>query len=95
MVDDTVSCPYRPSNGTEGMAFEARFCQRCERDREWREFERNPCEVLGAALSDGAPEWLCDGQGAWCTAFVPERTPGEPEPPPVLEGQLPLFEVTE
>lgn len=29
--------PYRPSNGTEGMMFQAEWCEHCERDRHYQE----------------------------------------------------------
>jgi hypothetical protein len=31
--------PYRPSTGTEGDWFDARFCDRCAHDAAWREHE--------------------------------------------------------
>lgn len=68
---------YRPGNGSEGDQFKARFCDRCERDREWREHDRNPCPILSATLcmmphEEGyPPEWRYNEAGApICTAFV-------------------------
>ncbi len=65
---------YRPSNSTEGASFEARFCDRC--DRQDLRSERY-CEIQGRALalSIGEPgypaEWIADPDPR-CTAFTPE-----------------------
>ena len=71
-----VNKPYRPSNGTEGDMFMRTFCHRCEKDREWREHERNSCLILGNAFAfnigeEGFPaEWVYDDEGEpSCTAF--------------------------
>jgi hypothetical protein len=43
--------PYRPSNGTEGMLFDDRWCSRCQRDAAWRENESGvPCVILSRTL---------------------------------------------
>lgn len=66
--------PYRPSNGTEGDIFRARFCDRCTRD-----FGRT-CTIYNAAFWGDIdepgypPEWVVDesnttGESARCTAF--------------------------
>lgn len=70
---------YRPSNGSEGMDFMARFCDRCTKDRDYD----NPCEILGRTLGlmtqdpNYPREWIQDDDGAnpRCTAFerVPEK----------------------
>ena len=72
--------PYRPSNGSEGMEFEHRFCNRCERERLWREddFENDACGIhtWATAVSVDHPryptEWVQDERGPRCTAFVEE-----------------------
>jgi hypothetical protein len=77
MEIDGSAQPYRPANGSEGDWFEAKFCDRCERDREWREKERNPCPIMGSALAFAIdqegfpPEWIEDSNGPRCTAFQP------------------------
>jgi len=59
---------YRPSNGTAGEGFHARFCYRCGRN--WEK-----CSILTRTLihSIDEPEypreWIQDDQGARCTAF--------------------------
>jgi hypothetical protein len=85
-----VTKPYRPSNGDEGCWFQGRFCDECEHDRQWREKEKNPCEIMGNALAfdigdpNYPPEWIADDDGSnpRCTAFEPEKpTEREPHPP--------------
>lgn len=39
--------PYRPSNGTEGADFQDYFCDRCERDRAFRETDYQGDPALG------------------------------------------------
>lgn len=63
--------PYRPSNGTDGSAFEDRFCDRCR-----RECGEYTCEILTNALafpidSEMYPvEWIYDADNRpCCTAF--------------------------
>jgi len=66
--------PYRPSNGSEGMHFEAHFCNRCTKEGN---DERGYCEIASAVfcreISDPAypAEWKYadDGSGPTCTAF--------------------------
>jgi len=75
--------PYRPSNSDEGFAFEAHFCDRCERERHYRENDTTfpACGIHTAALAfsinDTAfpKEWITDAQGDRCTAFVEEGKP--------------------
>lgn len=64
-----MTTPYRPSNGTEGMVFEAHFCDRCARDA------GQDCPIHTAALvfDIGEPEypaeWVEGEGGPACTAF--------------------------
>lgn len=75
--------PYRPSNGTEGEGFEAKWCQRCEYERKARESEvESGCDILGLALAldidnPAFPEhWISDPDGSnpRCTRFRLEGT---------------------
>jgi hypothetical protein len=74
--------PYRPSNGTEGMMFTERFCDRCKRDARYRETDdgADGCPILAASYcyevdSEKYPkEWIVNlhdaiGSTARCTAF--------------------------
>lgn len=72
--------PYRPCNGIEGEMFQARFCDRCKRDAEWREHETNPCTILCRTRAnsikdpDYPSEWIEDDvpsihTNPRCTAF--------------------------
>lgn len=73
----SVPIPYRPSCGSEGADFMSRWCDRCERDRAFREDDGDSCPIAAATMiyerRDPAypPEWREDGpQGPRCTAFV-------------------------
>lgn len=67
---------YRPSNATEGDAFENRFCRDCIHDKD------NECQILAAvyALDVNDPEypkdWVYDGRGPRCNNF--QHGDGEP-----------------
>jgi len=71
---------YRPSNGTEGEFFMADWCDRCDRDRAFRDGTSDSCPIAAATMwadvnsPDYPREWICDAEG-WpgnprCTAFV-------------------------
>lgn len=46
-----MSKPYRPSNGTEGMIFESKFCNNCKNYLD--EFDELKCPIwLNAGLFD-------------------------------------------
>ena len=67
---------YRPSNGSEGMAFQEIWCERCRRDL------KGNCPILGATmmLDIGEPgyprEWTFSDAGSpICTAFKARDTP--------------------
>jgi len=71
--------PYRPSCGTEGMAFDEAWCDLCARDAEWRYDEQNgdPCQILSDtfiySITDAQypKEWVYDRNGRpSCTAFT-------------------------
>lgn len=71
------SKPYRPSNGSEGMAFEAAFCADChyeDRDRNDPLDMSDGCNILARALAFqiGDPEypkeWIRDPDPR-CTYF--------------------------
>lgn len=71
--------PYRPSNGTEGDIFMAKFCfNGCKHHT-----VQNPCMIMGRSLgySIGDPEypkeWVQDGYGdnERCTAYGHESVP--------------------
>ena len=70
--------PYRPSNGTEGMIFEAKFCEQCSKMQPGDD-DAEPCMIYGNAMfnSIGDPdypaEWKYDGEGRpVCTSFEPD-----------------------
>lgn len=63
--------------------FEAGFCNRCEREKQWREDPDGAegCDIHIRALAfsttdPGFPaEWIIDAKGERCTAFVEEGKP--------------------
>lgn len=86
--------PYRPSNGSEGDAFEGRWCERCAG------FFGGHCNILVRAFAHeiGEPqypsEWVYGESGPTCTSFRDRAT--LPPPPPrkrirPLAGQGSLF----
>lgn len=77
--------PYRPSNSTEGAAFEGKFCGKCEYERAVREGSNDmsdACQILGRAMAFGIDEpdfpkeWVSDPDGSnpRCTYFRAEGT---------------------
>lgn len=71
---------YRPSNGSEGSSFISHWCDRCERDRAFREGRGDSCSIVANTLvyNVGDPEypeeWTWDKDGVpICTAFVLDK----------------------
>jgi hypothetical protein len=69
-----MSTPYRPSNGTEGDLFQAKFCDRCQKQKR--------CTILPKTMAFDVgdpgypPQWIRDDAGdPTCTAFAPYGTP--------------------
>jgi len=91
----TNTRPYRPSNGSEGESFHARFCDRCSRDAEYS--DENPdlgCPIRAASFcfkidEPGFPKELVedDKRGPFCTAFTTETPP----PPPRCLHTMEMF----
>lgn len=82
--------PYRPSNGTEGDMFQARWCDRCTRDAAFRQawdMDETPaddgCEILANTMCFATDdpeyprEWQYSTKGQpLCTAFEPAKATG-------------------
>jgi hypothetical protein len=75
---------YRPSNGSEGMDFEHRWCEQCKHDSAYRdEPEQDPalsCQIFNAAFlyekddPQYPKEWVYGADGRpCCTAFESKR----------------------
>jgi len=76
-----VTRPYRPSNGSEGMAFRAKFCDKCVKDDPDNEvYCPILCMAMGYAIYDSnyPKEWVMDDwdgktpfplHSCKCTAF--------------------------
>jgi hypothetical protein len=43
--------PYRPANGTDGAIFMSRFCDQCERERDFRENDGDSCPIAAASVA--------------------------------------------
>ena len=93
--------PYRPSNSSEGDAFQARWCEGCERDAAYRRrevvggWEAEGCKILSSTMlldvddEEYPPEWVYNDRGVpVCLAFVAE---GKTVPDPPDPRQLDLF----
>ena len=90
--------PYMPSNGTEGAAFIARFCDRCIRQHPNPDKSPQCDEILLQSMIGNQPkEWVYNEQGQpLCTAFKAwEWGNGEggqynepPKPEPIGWNQL-------
>lgn len=81
--------PHRPSNGTEGDMFAARWCRHCTKD----DYEAGMyCPIIAASMAFDVddegypPEWTHDRNGQpCCTAFQGyDDLLGEGDPVPVL-----------
>jgi len=58
--------PYRPSNGSEGDAFMARWCFKC--------IKESGCSILMGAMAGKSPkQWVQDESGPKCTSFQDHR----------------------
>ena len=78
--------PYRPSSGTEGMAFDDAWCERCTRDRPYRDDPDNldpgfhGCQIIADSFAykitdpKYPKEWIYDRDGPCCTAFTTDPT---------------------
>jgi hypothetical protein len=70
--------PYRPANGMDGAVFMSRFCDQCERDRDFRENDGDSCPIAAASVAFDVTdhqyptEWVEDAGGPRCTAFEKE-----------------------
>lgn len=79
---------YRPSNGTEGCAFEAAWCADCKKEQPYRDTGEpsDGCHILANAYAfdiddeQYPKEWVEDGLGPRCTAFDHVDTEDNPEP---------------
>jgi len=73
---------YYPSNGTEGMEFHGKFCDRC--------YKRINCTILTKTMfGNEVKQWIYDEKGhPVCTSFNPNR----PKRNKKYKNQQKLFE---
>lgn len=64
-----MSEPYRPANASEGLAFMAQFCDRC--DRLYCEIKTNAM-IYDVDDPSYPEEWIYDDESPTCTAFTQE-----------------------
>jgi hypothetical protein len=82
MSDTSTVRRYRPSSGTEGIAFMAYWCDLCRCDEAFRRDEGDSCPIaantMALDLHDPAypAEWVVDDLGPRCTAFEPLEDTG-------------------
>ena len=69
----TMSRPYCPSNGADGIDFMAAWCDRCEQQPE--DQQDGGCQILMRTMiysvndPNYPPEWIEDEDGPRCTAY--------------------------
>lgn len=70
---------YRPSNGSEGCWFTGEFCDRCQKDADYRNNDGDSCQILCNTMvydltdPEYPDEWIYDEDGnPVCTAFEEE-----------------------
>lgn len=62
--------PYMPSNGSEGDAFMARWCENCANDKD------DTCDILTLAMCESTVEqWIYKDGKPCCTAYRSEEKP--------------------
>ena len=68
--------PYRPSNGTEGEIFIARWCSTCEHERARRDDpDADGCDIVAWTMAlpithtDYPTQWQQGPHGPRCTAY--------------------------
>lgn len=90
MYQPEDGAPYRPSNGTEGDSFEARWCQRCARE----DVDAGDlCDIHGNALFGEQPdEWVYESGQPVCKAFIPFNGM-QPLPEPRCDKTMDIFAV--
>lgn len=79
MTQPADNAPYVPANGTEGDAFERRWCAHCihEKDEDWEDEFGNGmpgrCPILDMAQCAQPTEWVYRDGMPWCLAFVEDK----------------------
>lgn len=87
------------SNGTEGEAWQANWCNNCVHDRDLRRGEGSGCVLVAISFEDRTPaEWFQRevyglGTKFTCVMFRSEDDGPDPEPTPIPDppGQLTLL----
>lgn len=77
MIMPDANRPYRPSNGSEGMDFMARWCERCFKLRGGRCGILNRTMIYDTRDAKYPSEWRYVNGSPTCTAFT---DPGDSKP---------------
>jgi hypothetical protein len=89
--------PYKPSNGTCGVAFTEHWCGNCSRDKFNPETNKgDSCPIMMVALLGEQPkQWIEHEDDVCCTAFCKTKPPTPAEKYAALErkGQLNLLDI--
>lgn len=62
---------YLPSNGSEGLGFEAAFCDRCVRQAVRPDSKKQCPHLVKALLGEINGVWFLDAGRPFCTVFRP------------------------
>jgi hypothetical protein len=92
--DDIPIRLYRPANGSEGLCFQAQFCDRCVKDRGFPDDDKEDgwCPLIANALAYDITDpkypqqWVLVGDEPQCTAFVEDV--GQKWPPEATAYEL-------
>ena len=83
MTAEAGTTLYRPSCGTEGIAFTERWCGSCQRDAAFRADEGDSCLIAAMAVAlnvtepDYPREWVVAERGPICAAWEPMPDNGQ------------------
>lgn len=104
-MNDLEVKPYYPSNGTEGLAFEEKYCYRCVNEKfvHTQEHGDKQCDIFNTAiLSNSAPkEWQIINNIPTCIAhkhwdwYNNDGTLSEPKEPIIIDpNQISILDLT-
>jgi hypothetical protein len=84
--------PYLPSNGTEGMVFEAAWCEKCIRHSLSPEAKTQCVHLCRALAGEDNGKWFYDESGAGtCLSFKSRKDSYKKRQKKTDERQLVLF----
>lgn len=96
MTAEAGATLYRPSHGTEGIAFTERWCGSCLRDAAFRADEGDSCLIVAMTMAlevsdpDYPREWIMGERGPICTAWEPMPDDGTGRLEDIRQGEMRL-----